>query len=88
MDWSKAKNILIAALLVFFFARQMTRPLTAMAKAAGNMARGDFNSSAPEEGTREIRELSLAFNQMGAQLANLEQSRRDFVEPPLTSCTK
>ena len=70
---------LIAALLVFFFARQMTRPLTAMAKAAGNMARGDFNSSAPEEGTREIRELSLAFNQMGAQLANLEQSRRDFV---------
>jgi len=70
---------LIAALLVFFFARQMTRPLTAMAKAAGNLAGGDFNACAPEEGTREIRELSLAFNQMAAQLANLEQSRRDFV---------
>ena len=70
---------LIAALLVFLFTRQMTRPLTAMAHAAGSMARGDFNARAPEAGAREIRELSQAFNQMAAQLSTLEQSRRDFV---------
>lgn len=69
----------VAALFIFFLTRQMTRPLTAMAQAAGNMARGDFESRAPEEGSREIRELSRAFNRMAAQLSTLEQSRRDFV---------
>ena len=69
----------VAALFSFFLTRQMTRPLTAMAKAAGDMARGNFDARAPEEGSREIRELSQAFNQMAAQLATLEQSRRDFV---------
>ena len=70
---------IVAALMVFFFARQMTRPLTAMARAAGEMARGNFDARAPEAGTREITELSQAFNQMAAQLSTLEQSRRDFV---------
>ena len=70
---------LLAALAVFFITRQMTRPLTAMAQAAGGMARGDFNARAPEEGSREIQELSRSFNQMAAQLSTLEQSRRDFV---------
>lgn len=70
---------LLAATIVFFTARQMTRPLTAMAQAAGRMARGDFSAQAPEGGSREIRDLSLSFNRMGAQLSTLEQSRRDFV---------
>ena len=69
----------LAAAVVFFITRQMTRPLTAMAQAAGSMSRGDFNARAPEEGSREVRELSRAFNQMAAQLNTLEQSRRDFV---------
>ena len=69
----------LAAAAVFFLARQITRPLTAMAQAAGRMARGDFGARAPEEGGKEILELSQAFNQMAAQLSTLEQSRRDFV---------
>ena len=69
----------ISALIIFFLTRQMTRPLTAMVQAAGDMARGNFEARAPEEGSREIRELSQAFNQMAAQLDTLEQSRRDFV---------
>ena len=70
---------LAAAAALFFITRQMTRPLTAMAQAAGSMARGDFAARAPEEGGKEIMELSQAFNQMAAQLSTLEQSRRDFV---------
>ncbi len=70
---------MLAALAVFWFTRQVTRPLTAMAKAAGSLARGIFDERAPEEGTREVRELSQAFNQMAVQLSSLEQSRRDFV---------
>ncbi|MBR6185321.1 MAG: HAMP domain-containing histidine kinase [Clostridia bacterium] len=70
---------ILAALAVFWFTRQMTRPLTAMAHAAGNLARGRFDDRAPEVGAREIRQLSQAFNQMAVQLSSLEQSRRDFV---------
>ena len=70
---------LLASAIVFFVAQQMTRPLTAMAKTAGEMARGNFEARAPEGGGKEIEELSRAFNQMGAQLSTLEQSRRDFV---------
>ncbi len=74
-----AALFLLAAAMVFFIARQMSRPLAAMAQAAGSMARGDFKARAPEEGGREMQELSQAFNQMAAQLSSLEQSRRDFV---------
>ncbi|MBQ9264745.1 MAG: HAMP domain-containing histidine kinase [Clostridia bacterium] len=70
---------LLAAAALFFITRQMTRPLTAMAQAAGQMARGDFTARAPEEGSREIQALSASFNRMAGQLADLEQSRKDFV---------
>ena len=70
---------LLAAAVVFFVAQQITRPLTAITEAAGQMARGDFAIRAPEEGGKEIEELSRSFNQMTAKLSSIEQSRRDFV---------
>lgn len=71
--------IVLAGVSVFLLTRQITKPLTAMADAAENMARGDFNARAPETGSAEIRQLSSAFNRMAAQLSTLEESRRDFV---------
>ncbi|MBR3016338.1 MAG: HAMP domain-containing histidine kinase [Clostridia bacterium] len=70
---------LFAAVVVFFVAQQITNPISAMAKAAGQMARGNFDAKAPEEGGKEIAELGRSFNQMAVQLSSLEQSRRDFV---------
>jgi len=70
---------LAAAAALFFITRQLTRPLTAMARAAEGMAKSDFTARAPEEGSQEIVSLSRAFNQMADQLANLERGRRDFV---------
>ena len=70
---------LLAAAVVFFVAQQITRPLTVITEAAGQMARGDFKVRAPEEGGKEIVELSRSFNQMAEKLSSLEQSRRDFV---------
>ncbi|MBR5111006.1 MAG: HAMP domain-containing protein [Clostridia bacterium] len=70
---------LFAAAVVFFVAQQITNPIAAMAKAAGQMARGNFDAKAPEEGGKEIAELGRSFNQMSVQLGSLEQSRRDFV---------
>ena len=71
--------LLIAGISVFFFTRQITKPLTAMADAAESMAKGDFKVHAPETGSAEIRRLSSAFNRMAAQLSTIENSRRDFV---------
>ena len=70
---------LAAASVVFFVAQQITRPLTLITKAAGQMAKGDFSVRAPEKGGKEIKELSRSFNQMTDKLSSIEQSRRDFV---------
>lgn len=70
---------LAAAIIVYIFTRRVTRPLTAMEKAANSMAGGDFSARAPEEGTREMLSLASSFNQMADKLATQEQSRRDFV---------
>lgn len=70
---------LAALIIVYIFTRRVTRPLTAMEKAANSMAGGDFTARAPEEGTRELLSLSSSFNQMADKLASQEQSRRDFV---------
>ncbi|MBR2053449.1 MAG: HAMP domain-containing histidine kinase [Clostridia bacterium] len=70
---------LAALIIVFIFTRRVTRPLTAMEKAANSMAGGDFTARAPEEGTREMLSLASSFNQMADKLATQEQSRREFV---------
>ncbi|MBQ9943363.1 MAG: HAMP domain-containing histidine kinase [Clostridia bacterium] len=70
---------LAALIIVFIFTRRVTRPLTAMEKAANSMASGDFTARAPEEGTREMLSLASSFNQMADKLATQEQSRREFV---------
>ena len=69
----------LAGVCAFILTRQNTRPLTAMARAAGEMANGRFSARAPIEGSSEIRELATSFNLMAEQLNTLEQSRRDFV---------
>ena len=70
---------LTAALAVFVYVKKITRPLTAMAGAAGAMAKGDFDVRAPESRVKEIDELAVSFNAMAGQLSQLEDSRREFV---------
>ena len=71
--------VLLAVVSVFFFTRQLTRPLKNMSMAAGEMARGKFDRRAAEEGVTEIRELASSFNSMAGQLKSTEDSRREFV---------
>lgn len=71
--------LILSILAVFFMTKRLTKPLTAMAMAASDMAKGSFSVRAPEEGANEVHKLAVAFNQMAEQLESLEQSRRDFV---------
>lgn len=69
----------LAGACAFWLTRGTTRPLICMARAAGEMANGNFSVRAPLEGSSEIQELAASFNTMAEQLSTLEESRRDFV---------
>ncbi len=69
----------IVAVILILHTRRLVRPLDVMAKAAGEMADGKFDTRVPIEGSSEMCKVAESFNQMAEQLQNLEQSRREFV---------
>ena len=88
-----AAATVLAVILFFSLARQLTRPLTQMEQSANAIAQGNFSIRASETtGTRETRALAASFNDMAVQMESLETSRRDFIanvshelRSPLTS---
>ena len=71
---------LFAGLVLFLILRQVLRPLNRLTDAARAMAEGDFAVRVPQEkSTREVEELSAAFNSMADELSQVEDSRREFV---------
>ncbi len=84
--------LILAALLSWRFHKQLTRPLTEMSAAANKLSEGDFSAKIKIEGTKELMELSQAFNIMSDKLEQTETVRRDFIanvshelSSPLTS---
>lgn len=71
--------IVISFIVTYFTTEAMVRPLRAMLKATDSFAKGDFAARVPVEGDEEIEQLAMAFNNMAANLAKLEASRRSFV---------
>ncbi len=74
---------LLAGLLV---SRSLSRPLTSLAAAAGQMSSGDLSVRAPVQGNDEIGQLGRQFNQMArrleasfAELAAERDSLRRFI---------
>ena len=75
-----ASSAVLAGLLLFFILRGVMKPLGRLTDAARAMAEGDFAVRVPEnKSTREIAELSVAFNTMADELSQVEDSRREFV---------
>ena len=71
MSLTIAAVILIVALAV----RRVARPLRTLEAAAGRLGRGDDLSPLPIEGPREVRALTLAFNDMQARLSRFVSDR-------------
>lgn len=70
----------LAGLVLFFILRGVMKPLGRLTDAARAMAAGDFAVRVPEtKSTREVAELSAAFNTMADELSAVEDSRREFV---------
>jgi signal transduction histidine kinase len=69
----------ISLVVARFLARGMTQPLRDMAAAARRMETGDYEVRVETRSRDEVGRLAAAFNRMSAELAGLEQSRRDLV---------
>jgi len=73
--------VLVAGVVMTFFARQQSKPLQAMARVANAFGHGDLNARVRLEGDypQEIEELALAFNNMSTSLQKSEYQRQEFV---------
>ncbi len=60
-------------------AASIARPLHRLAFAARLAGTGDLSVRVPEEGSREQRDLSRAFNEMTARVERMIDAQRDFV---------
>ena len=66
---------LLSVLGGWLFARQLSRPLKSLQRAAGDVARGDFPEPLEERGTSEIVSVTQAFNYMANSINQLEEDR-------------
>ena len=73
--------VLVAGVVMTFFARQQSKPLQDMARVANAFGHGDLNARVrlEEDYPQEIEELALAFNNMATSLQKSEYQRQEFV---------
>jgi signal transduction histidine kinase len=73
-------GILVTAGLAWYLSGRVTRPVTALAKAADEVAEGRYDVEVPEmKGGDEIADLADAFRQMATRLAEAEELERNFL---------
>lgn len=73
-------GLLLAAFMGFLFSRWLSRPINRLTAATAAVAEGDFLSSVPPTGTRELDLLAESFNRMVTRLSESFrslQSERD-----------
>ena len=71
-----ALTAIVAALVV---ARSIADAIDRVGEASAELARGDLSARAPEGGPTEIADLAASFNQMGEDLRQLFDTRRELV---------
>lgn len=70
----------VATVVGLRFARALTRPISALERAAAAVGGGDLQARAPADaGPPEIRALAAAFNETVARLHTLLRSQQEFV---------
>jgi signal transduction histidine kinase len=73
---ASALTALVAALLV---ARSIADSIDRVREASVEFAQGNLGARAPEGGPAEVAELAASFNEMGANLSRLFDTRRELV---------
>lgn len=85
-------GLVFAFILAALISRQIAKPLSAVAHAAGEVAEGNYDAKLPETGASEMRAVAEAFNTMTREVQSTHQAQRDFLanvshdlKTPLTS---
>ncbi len=85
-------GIVFAVILAALISRTIAKPLQRVAKAATDVARGDYAVHVPVRGPPEVRSLAASFNRMTAEVLAANNAQRDFLgnvshdlKTPLTS---
>ncbi|WP_296795946.1 HAMP domain-containing sensor histidine kinase, partial [Ruminococcus sp.] len=71
--------LLVVMFLVYFATLKLTAPITEVAEIAKKLGNGDFSVTLPEYTTKEFNELSIAFNEMAANLKSYDTMRNSFL---------
>lgn len=74
-----AVALLTGTALAYVISRRQAAPLQQINQAVTQFAAGNFESRVDIRGDDELAQLGRSFNQMAADLDNLESSRRSFV---------
>jgi two-component system, OmpR family, sensor histidine kinase SaeS len=74
-----AASALTAVVAALVLARSIADSLDRVRAASVQLAGGDLHARAPEEGPSELAELAASFNEMGAELGRLFDTRRELV---------
>ena len=74
-------TVLIAVVVTYIYVRKSSNPLRELARAATAFGHGDLTARvrSKDSSSEEIRELTVAFNNMAASLEQSELRRKDFV---------
>lgn len=85
-------GILFALLLAALISRTIAQPLQRLARAATDVAGGDYSVNVPVSGPAEVRTLAESFNRMTSEVLTANTAQRDFLgnvshdlKTPLTS---
>jgi len=70
---------LLAAVAAFLLARAVARPVSRVAEASRRLAEGESPEPLPIEGSRELRQLSTAFNELSEELHRAQDAERTFL---------
>ena len=70
---------MLAAAISYLLAGSIVRPIRRVADASRALAEGASPDPLPTQGTAELASLSLAFNEMAAQLADSRDAERNFL---------
>lgn len=76
--WTSIGAIILVCMISYFVAKNLSRPLVEMRKAAEKMAKGELEVRIETLGNDELNELGNSLNQLAAKLQLQETSRKNM----------
>ena len=72
-------SLALAFVLAALIARSIAAPLRRIARAADDVAQGNYGESLPLQGPSEVRALAHNFNRMAQEVQTTQKAQRDFL---------